>query len=201
MKFILRIALTWVLLLNIGCLDDGTDCGSLDERYLDIVGINGTNVAVGNSFSNFITLGSGITLTYSEFGIRAIPEAVYKSQIASEGGFRAYACSPAPPQPTEEIADIAVFSSADYIQAYSSKIFTAGDTLNALFKIYESYSGRIVGLPDFLVDDNLAAADQPFTLQLTAAPQESTEHQFTVHYRLENGEFYEFTTDPITIVP
>jgi hypothetical protein len=200
MNKVLCIALTILLLLNIGCLDDGTDCGSAPQ-YIDIQGISGDNVAIGNSFSDFITIGSGITLTYSEFGIRAIPEVTYQSQAALKGGFRAYACSPPPPQPTEEIAEIAVFSLADYAQASSSKVFAAGDTLNALFKIYDSYSGRIVGLPDFLVDDDLAAANQPFTLQLTAAPQESTEHQFTVHYRLENGEFYEFTTDPITIVP
>ena len=201
MKFVLRIALITILLLNISCLDDGTDCGPLGNQSLDIVGISGTNVAIGNSFSDFITIGSGITLTYSEFGIRAIPEATYQNQAALEGGFQAYACSPAPPQPTEEIAEIAVFSSADYVQASSNKVFTAGDTLNTLFKIYDTYSGRIVGLPDFLVEDDLVAADEPFTLQLTVTPQESTEHQFTVHYRLENGEFYQFTTDPITIVP
>jgi len=201
MKFIFRIVLTTILLLNIGCLDDGTDCGSLGNRYLDIEGISGTNIAIGSSFSDFITIGSGITLTYSEFGIRATPEAVYEIQAALEGGFRAYACSPTPPQPTEEIAEITVFSSTSYVQASSSKVYAAGDTLNAIFKIYDSYSGRIVGLPDFLVDDNLAAADLPFTLQLTVAPQQTVEHQFTVHYRLENGEFYEFTTDPIAIAP
>ena len=201
MKLTFRIILTMVLLLNISCLDDGTDCGSLNNQYIDIVGISGTNVAIGGSFSNFITVGSGITLTYSEFGIRAVPEVVYESQTAREGGFRAYACSPVPPQPSEEITEIAVFSSADYSQGSSNKVYSAGDTLNAIVKIYEPYSGRIVGLSDFLKDDDLAAADEPFTLQLTSAPQESTEHQFTVHYRLDNGEFYEFTTDPITIVP
>ncbi len=200
MKLALRIILTLVLLLNISCLDDGLDCGSINNEYINIVGIGGTNVAIGGSFSNFITVGVGITLTYSEFGIRAVPEAAYESQATIVGGFRAYACSPLL-QPTEEIAEIAVFSSADYAQVASSKVYAAGDTLNAIIKIYEPYSGRIVGLPDFLVDDDLAAADDPFTLQLTSAPRESANHQFTVHYRLENGEFYEFTTDPVTLVP
>lgn len=201
MNQILRIALISFLLLNISCLDDGTDCSSSGSQYIDVQGVSGTNVAIGNSFSDFILLGEGIAVSYLEFGIRATPDVVYNSEIASYGGFNAYACSPIPPQPTEKISEIAVFSSAKYAQLTSSKVFAAGDALNAIFKIYEPYSGRIVGLPDFFVGDSPVASDQSFTLQLTAAPSEPSTQQFTIHYRLENGEFYQFTTDVVTITP
>lgn len=201
MKDIIRISLTMLLILNVGCFD-GDDCGSFKEQLIDVEGISGANVALGNSYSNFITLGERATVVYTEFGIRATPEATYRSETAQvTGGFQAYACSPAAPQPSEEIADIAVFSTADYTQATSSKVIAAGDTLNSIIKIYEPYSGRIVGLPDLLVDEDLMASDDPFTLQLVSAPREATEHQFTVHYRLTNGEFYQFTTKPVVIIP
>ncbi len=200
MNKVLSFALTVLLLFNISCFNNGTDCG-FTPQVINIQGISGSSVAVGNSFSNFVPLGEGATVSYSEFGIRATPEATYSSEIASVGGFQAFACSPPPPQPTEEIAEITVFSSSDYVQNLSNKVFAAGDTLNAIIKIYEPYSGRIVGLPDFLVDDDLAASDETFTLQITAAPVQPTQQQFTVHYRLENGEFYEFTTDSVTITP
>lgn len=201
MKDILRFSLTLLLLLNIGCFDDG-GCGSFNNQFIDIKEVSGTNVALGSSYSAFVELGEGATVTYTEFGIRAIPEVTYQSEMAEvSGGYNAYACSPVAPQPTEEIAEIVVFSAAPYAQSSSSKVFAAGDTLNTIIKIYEPYSGRIVGLPDLFMDDDVMASDYPFTLQLTSAPQEPTEHQFTIHYRLTNGEFYEFTTDPVVITP
>lgn len=190
-----------LLVLNVGCFG-GTDCGPFSEQYLDVVGLGGNGVLIGRNYSDFTILEAGASVTYSDLGIRAEPEAVYGTGTASlSGGFLAYACSPIPPQPSEEIVDIAVFSSADYAQAASDKVFPAGDTLNAIIKIYDTYSGRIVGLPDFLVDDELMASDEPFTLQLEAAPREAEEHRFTVHYRLNNGEFYQFSTPEIMVTP
>nr|WKN38507.1 hypothetical protein K4G66_07300 [Tunicatimonas sp. TK19036] len=201
MKDVLRVSLTLLLLLNVGC-SGGDDCGSFKEQFVDIEGLTGANVALGGSYSNFVELGEGATVAYTEFGIRAMPETTYRSETAEvSGGFQAFACSPPAPQPSEEIADIAVFSSSPYAQASSSKVFAAGDTLNSIIKIYEPYSGRIVGLPDLFMDENLMASDYPFTLQLVSEPREAAEHQFTVHYRLTNGEFYQFTTDAITITP
>lgn len=193
-----RILFTVLLFLNVGCFNDGPDCGPFATTYINIEGLSGSNVAVGNSYANFVSLGEGATVAFTEFGIRATPEATV-SEMASAGGYQAVACSPVPPQPTEEIAEIAVFSSAEYKQEASDKVFSAGDTLNSIIKIYEPFSGRIVSLPDFLVDDDLAAYDDAFTLQLTTAPAEPTEHQFTVHYRLENGEFYQFTTSAVIV--
>ncbi len=202
MPQVFRIALIVLLLLNISCLDDGTDCGSSGSQYIDVQGVSGTNVAIGNSFSDFDTLSVGASVGFANFGIRVTPEVVFSNEAtASKGGFQAFACSPVPPQPTEEIAEIAVFSSADYSQSSSDKVFLARDTLNSIVKIYDPYSGRIVGLPDFFVEDDIVASDQPITLQLISAPLAVTEQQFTVHYRLENGEFYQFTTELIKITP
>ncbi|WKN41855.1 hypothetical protein [Tunicatimonas pelagia] len=202
MKRTIYPALTLLLLLNFGCFDDGIDCGSAVPRYLDVEGLTGQNIVIDSLFANFDTLAEGATVSYADFGIRVTPEVTFTDEIAvSEGGFQAFACDPVLPQPSEEIAEIVVFSSADYSQAASDKVFLAGDTLNSIIKIYDLYSGRIVSLPDFFVEDDIAASDQPITLQLTSAPTVATEQQFTVHYRLENGEFYQVTTDPVTILP
>lgn len=204
-KFTWRALFTLLLTLPLGC-DLGGGCGDAEQRFTDITGLEGRHVRlIKDGYTIIEELSEGSAVEYDRYGIFAIPSWELISQH-SGGGKRiwfpaAYACSPPPPQPSEFIADIAIFSDTDYAQAGSSHVISAGDTLNAVFTIYDYYSGRIVGLPDFLMDEGLAAADQGFILQPSSAPAEAQQHAFTVHYRLENGESYEMNLPPIELQP
>lgn len=188
-----------------GCNTD--DCGDLSgPQYFDVTEISMTNVRlIENGYSIEENLTANAAVLYHRFGLHLMPVVDYVSMENKNpnAGFfpAAYACSPIPPQPTEEIADIAIFSNADYVQDNSTRVIAAGDTLNALFNIYDRYSGRIVGLPDFLVDEHLKASDEGLILQPAVMPAAEQTHEFTVHYRLTNNEFYSVTGLPIKLTP
>lgn len=194
-----------VLMSLAACNHD--DCGGLGgATYIDITSIAGSLVYFPDSEGyDADTLDTSLSIPYDQLGLRVSPQSTYFSarQATPKGSWfgTAYACSPALPQPSEEIAGITVFSDADYRQASSSKVIAAGDTLNPVFEIYDYYSGRIVGLPDFLVDDGLKASDQGFVLRPSVAVTTMQQHQFTVHYRLTNGEFYTYRFLAVTIIP
>lgn len=196
----------WVpcLLMMLGCAE--TDCGE-GPGYINITGIQGKNVQFqGEGYTLMEPLSENSQILYSQYGLSVQPEATYYNvtvQVRPSFSFfsAAYACDPPTPQPSEEIADIAIVSSADYVQASSSKVLAAGDTLNSIFIIYDYHSGRIVGLPDFLIDVKLKASDAGFILRPSVAPASPQLHQFTVHYHLTNGEFYTFTADSVVLTP
>lgn len=196
--------LTGLMVVPWGC--EPYECGDTEQTYLDIQGIEASNVRLlEDGFSVMESLEPESRVAYNEYGIQLLPQAaeIFRDKIANTAGFiaSAYACSPPTPQPSEEIAEIAIFSDTNYSQANSNRIITAGDTLNALFTIYDTYSGRIVGLPDFLVDDDLGASNQGIFLRPEVAPANPQTHTFTVHYRLENGEFYETTLPRVVVLP
>lgn len=196
--------LTSMLVFPWGC--EFNECGDFEQTYINIQGLEANNVRLlEDGFSVMESLPPETSIAYDLYGIQLHPRAaeVIYDEVAKKGGFipAAYACSPPPPQPSEEIADIAIFSDANYSQASSNREVAAGDTLNALFTIYDTHSGRIVGLPDFLIDNDLGASDQDIFLRPQVAPAEARTHTFTVHYRLENGEFYEVTLPPVTLLP
>ncbi len=207
MKLIAKASslLLFLLLFNWRC--QPYDCGGFTESYVNITGLTGVNLLLKNdNYYSPDTLTSVQAIQYSYYGISIRPQATYYShqpETKPHAGFfpAAYACSPPAPQPSEEIAAIAVFSNADYTQASSTKVLAAGDTLNAIFEIYDYHSGRIVGLPDFLVDEKLAASESGFVLRPVVAPADTQTQQFTLHYRLTNGEFYTFTADSVTLMP
>lgn len=196
----------WVccLLLLIGCYEN--DCGS-NSSLTNITGLSGANYRLeGEGYAHPTALHEGVEVAYHQYALKLFPEVTYYAYQEKEGqnsGFfsAAYACSPPEPLPSEEIAAIAVFSNADYIQAKSAKVLVAGDTLNTVFEIYDYYSGRIVGLPDFLVDKGLKASEHGFILKPVSEPASIQAHQFTVHYRLTNGESYIFTAAPVVLTP
>lgn len=204
-RHVLKIAFLLLLLMPWGCSFD--DCGDLEQTYLDITGMEGRNVLLlEGGYSIVESLSAGNEVVYHLYGISISPQAIYTSDApVQQSGLsflpKAYACSPALPAPTETVADIAIFSDNDYVQASSSRVLTAGDTLNGIFNIYDYYSGRIVGLPDFLVDEDLAASDQGFILQPSTKPAAAQSHAFTIHYRLTNGEFYQLTLPAVELVP
>jgi len=196
--------LTSLMVVPWGC--ELYECGDTEQTYLNIQGIEASNVRLlEDGFSVMERLEPETRIEYHLYGIQLSPQAeeVFRDKIASTSGFvsSAFACSPPTPQPSEEIAEIVIFSDANYIQANSNRIIAAGDTLNALFTIYDTYSGRIVGLPDFLVDDDLGASNQGIFLRPEVAPANPQTHTFTVHYRLENGEFYETALPPVVVLP
>ncbi|WPP53593.1 hypothetical protein [Catalinimonas niigatensis] len=204
-KYLIGGILSLTLLMPWGCNTD--DCGDLGgPQYFDITNVVITNVRlIEDGYSIEESLAANSSIPYQRFGLHLMPAADYISMENHQPGSglfpAAYACSPMPPQPTEEIADIAIFSNTDFIQANSTRVVAAGDTLNSLFNIYDRYSGRIVGLPDFLVDDHLKASDEGFILQPAVMPAAEQAHEFTVHYRLTNNEFYSVTTMPVSLTP
>lgn len=196
--------LSLVFLLPWSCSFD--ECGELEQKYTNITGISASNVLlIEDGYTINEPLEAAGSVEYHRYGIHVVPvtELLSQRHIQSASGFTsaAFACSPAPPMPSEVIADIVIFSDKDFMQANSSRVISAGDTLNSVFTIYDYYSGRIVGLTDFLMDEGIAASDQGFILQPAAAPAEAQQHEFTVHYRLENGEFYEIILPPIELLP
>lgn len=201
---ILNLGWMSCLLLLIGCYEN--DCGG-SSSFVDITGLAGTNLQLnGDGYFNVDTLHGGAEVQAYHYGLKLSPEATYYSYQERKPNIPglfpgAYACSPLPPQPSEEIADIAIFSTTDYVQANSSKVLAAGDTLNSIFNIYDYYSGRIVGLVDFLIDEELKASEQGFIVQPAVAPASPQIHQLTVHYRLTNGEFYTLTAEPVVLTP
>ncbi len=201
----ISIAMFFPLLMLFACKNDG--CGDLGGiTYSNITSLTGSIVSFeDNSYSSYDTLEDKAEVPFYSFGLRLSPVAEYYSlrKEAPKGSWlsAAYACSPLPPQPTEDIADIAVFSNADYTQGSSSKVIAAGDTLNSIFEIYDYASGRIVGLPDFLIDEQMKASYQGFALRLSVAVAAIQQHQFIVHYHLTNGEFYTYQASAVTLIP
>lgn len=196
--------LTCMMVMPLGC--EFNECGDFEQTYVNIQGLKAGNVRLlEDGFSVMENLEADARIEYDLYGMQLLPQAaeVLYDEVARAGGFVpvAYACSPPPPQPSEEIADIAIFSDANYVQANSDRVMVAGDKLNTLFTIYDLHSGRIVGLPDFLIDNDLGASDQGIFLRPAVAPAEAQTHTFTVHYRLENGEFYEITLPPVVLLP
>jgi len=197
-----KFAITLFLTVPWSC--EPYDCGPFEQQYTNIVDVLGTNVRLlEGGYSVEGTLTDESEVVYSQYGIRVLPQITLMSDASVEhtGGNRAFACSPPTPQPSELIASIAIFSDSNYSQSGSNRLISAGDTLNTLFNIYDYYSGRIVGLSDFLIDDDLAASEMGFVLQPAVAPSQPQEHQFTVHYRLDNGEFYELNMPAVSLMP
>lgn len=204
LKRTLQLCSLFYLCTLISCYDD--DCGDFKVSNYHINGLSGINIRLDNeNYYVYDTLSNHASISNKHYGIHILPQTAYVAmQETTQSRYWyniAYACSPVPPQPTEEIADIAIFSNANFVQASSSKVLAAGDTLNSVFEIYDYYSGRIVGLPDFLVDDDLAASEDGFVLRPTVAVASPQLHQFTVHYRLTNGEFYTYEAPPVTLIP
>lgn len=203
MKY-LSLAVILVLMVPLGCNND--DCGgSGGPQYTDVIGLNGQNLRLpGDNYRDTTPLAGEARVAFDEYALQIFPMVAYTNEQANATRHwfgAAYACSPIPPQPIETIADIAVTSNAVYPQADSDKIIAAGERLNNIIKIYDYYSGRIVGLADFLLDDDLEASEDGFLLQLTAIPAQETTQQFTVRYVLDNGEEYEYTAPPVLLVP
>ena len=199
---LLRLMFLLVFLFPVGCNDD--DCGSEVPRYMDVTGLTGRSARLlADNYRDVDSLAAQVRVSFEQYALQLFPTVEFTNQRAEvSGGWggTAYACDPVPPQPFESVADIAVFSNAVYQQASSDKVIAAGERLNNIVKIYDYYSGRIVGLPDFLLDEHLAS-DSGFLLQLTAAPAQEATHAFTVRYELDNGETYEFNAPPVTITP
>lgn len=204
MKY-LTFALLVILMVPLACNDDDYNCGKNTPRYTDITGLDGQNLRLqGDNYRDVTPLADEERVTFDQYALRVVPTVEYTDQQANATGRwfgAAYACSPLPPQPIETIADIAVFSNAAYQQANSNKVIAAGERLNNIIKIYDYYSGRIVGLADFLIDEDLAAFEDGFLLQLTATPAQETRQQLTVRYTLNNGEEYEYTASPVLLAP
>ena len=190
------------LLFPGGC---GDDCGADVPDYINVIGLTGTNVQLrGDNYRNYDSLTAGERISYEYHALQVTPTVELTNQrteVLIRGWMSAaYACDPVLPEPFERITDIVVFSNAAYQQASSSKVIAAGERLNNITKIYDRRSGRITGLPDFLLDEPFASGNGIF-LQLTSAPAQETTHTFTVRYALDNGETYEFTAPPVTLTP
>lgn len=199
----LKLMLSTALIIPWSCVED--DCGGLQNQKINTVGITVNNtLLLEGGYSIEKQLVAEEKVSYKRFGLQVLPEVAYlsmvKDKLKSSFISAAYACSPMSVS-TEEIQDIAIFSDEDYIQKNSQKVVVAGDTLNSLFNIYDYNSGRIVGLPDFLIDKGLEASEEGFILQPAVAPEQEQKHEFTIHYRLTNGEFYEVSAEAIILQP
>lgn len=206
MKFFKAVVLTFIFLMGGWSCDSGDDCGPFPATFYDVTGLTGQNMQLNDrGYRNAETLPDNAEVSFDEYALAVYPTTEVISMEAthsSKGGFVAYACSPPLPEPSELVTEIAVFSNADFSQANSSKVLAAGDTLNSLFQIADFYSGKISGLTTFLErEKEIGATDEGFFLILLSEPKVATTHQFTVHYRLDNGEFYSFTGAPVTVVP
>ncbi len=206
MQSIIKVGLLCFLLVALGCTEN--DCGGFERQNTNITDMEGYSIRYeSDNYTATTPLEANAEIAYGQYGIAVNPVVEYYSHTINRNLVffslfpAAYACSPPPPQPSEEIADIAIFSNNDYRQAGSSKVIVAGDTLNSLFNVYDYYSGRIVGLPDFLIDEGLQASDLGMVLRLVVPPVSAEQYQFTVHYRLTNNEFYSITTEPVTVTP
>jgi hypothetical protein len=184
----------------------GDDCGPFPTTYYDITGLTSQNKQLNDrGYRNAETLPDSAEVSFDQYALAIYPatEVISRANPSALGGsFAAYACSPPQPEPSELVEEIAIFSDTDFQQASSDKVLAAGDTLNGLFQIADFYSGKITGLTTFLErEKEIAATGEGFFLILLSQPKEAATHRFTLHYRLDNGEFYSFTAAPVTILP
>jgi hypothetical protein len=205
MRVFKTAVLTFIFLTGGWGCELGDDCGPFPTTYYDITGLTGQNKQLNDrGYRNAEMLPDGAEVRFDQYALAIYPatEVISKRNTPALGGSSAYACSPPNPEPSELVEDIAVFSDADFQQASSSKVLAAGDTLNGLFQIADFYSGKITGLTTFLErEEEIAATAEGFFLILLAQPTEAATHRFTVHYRLDNGEFYSYTAAPVAILP
>jgi len=112
---------------------------------------------------------------------------------------RAHACSPAPPEYTENITAISVTSTATYNDV------VIGESLNGIMDVvdededfYYGYYPRPTSVADFIAysDQEVRGA---IILELGTAPEQSGEHIFTIQTTLDNGETYSYETPAITL--
>ena len=188
-----------------GC-EWGDNCGPFSTTYYDVTGLTGQNKQLNDQgYRNAEILPDSGEVSFDQYALAIYPATEVISRVSTPafgGSSAAYACSPPQPEPSELVEEIAIFSDIDFQQASSDKVLAAGDTLNGLFQIADFYSGKITGLTTFLErEKEIAATDEGFFLILLSQPKEATTHRFTVHYRLDNGEFYSFTAAPVTVLP
>jgi hypothetical protein len=207
MKFFRAAVLTLLFITGGWGCEVGDDCGPFPTTYYDVTGFTGQNKKLNEQgYRNAESLPDNAEVSFAQFALAIYPTTEVISSSGNTpalgGVSTAYACSPPNPEPSERVRDIAVFSDTDFGQAASDKVLMAGDTLNGLFQIADFYSGKITGLTTFLnQEEEIAATGEGFFLILLTQPKEATTHQFTVHYRLDNDEFYTFTAPPVTVLP
>ena len=166
MKFFKTAMLTAIFLAGgIGC-DLTDDCGSSSPSFYEITGLTAQNRQLNNQgYRNAENLPDNAEVSFDRYALSVYPEikSISMENLPTPGGFAAYACSPVPPQPSEKVTEIAVFSNAGFQQATSDKVLMAGDTLNSLFQIADFHSGEITGLTTFLKrQEPIAAAQEGF---------------------------------------
>ncbi len=116
---------------------------------------------------------------------------------------RAYACSPVPPSPNEEIASINITSSNNF-----NDIYPAGTSLNGVFNVvYTDASAdfaRISGdateffsLEEYLQQEEVTPS-QLFQLVLNTEPTSNNVHQFDIEIIFTNGKVFEISTSQVT---
>ena len=144
------------------------------------------------------------SIQFDEFAIEMYPVTeVFFSSVFDKINFQfiksAYACSPIDPASDDKILDIQIYSDKDFSDEYP-----AGENLAELFEVYALYmreGPRRFNLIDFITEEP-NAPDQ-LILLLQSGPSEASEIQFSVRY-LQDGEKlseFEFSTEPITIIP
>ncbi|MCH8558993.1 MAG: DUF5034 domain-containing protein [Balneolia bacterium] len=146
----------------------------------------------------------GGSIQYDELAIDMIPVIdTFFSSVPNRMNFQliqsAYACSPVIPVSVDTITDIQIYSDADFSPEYP-----AGENIAVFFDAFALYNedGPMrMNLPQYIAGEPLAP-DQ-LILLLNTAPAEEREMRFSVRY-FQDGESlgeYEFTSNPITVVP
>lgn len=144
------------------------------------------------------------SIQFDVFAIDMTPVTeVFFSSVLGKFNFQfiqsAYACSPIDPASDDKILDIQIYSDKDFSAEYP-----AGENLVELFEVYALYmreGPKRVDLIDFITEEP-NAPDQ-LILMLQSGISEASEIQFSVRYIQDGGKLneFEFTTEPITIIP
>lgn len=189
-----------VLLAGIGGCDT---CGPFEDRYR--IKKYQTNLIQADQTIQTIQLGPAKpilerdTLTYGQFVIVAFADSEEFFGARSGGSSTtAWACDPAPTEPSDSLAGITITSTGDY-----DALHPAGSELNDL--ILTNTINSPFPTTTQLLPDLLTAKDKPaynfLYFKFRTPPARLQLHQFTTTIRLTNASVFITRTTPVYIKP
>jgi hypothetical protein len=140
-------------------------------------------------------VGSGDTIQFDYLGFQFFPQIVFLSMNDPGSTSSAYATSPIPNEPTQEIDSIQVFSNRQFVTA--DKTYEAGTLLNEVFDVDDGTFESI----DHFLSVSPQASEHGFLLTISKAVSAIQQHQFSFHITLSDSLKFQLTSVPLVIKP
>jgi len=116
------------------------------------------------------------------------------AEVRTPRGYSLYACDYPPPSANQTVTAIDITS--DHVLTTSSRTIAAGESLNALFKVYGN--NRYGDAIEFFTNSEIIDSELSFRSDERASVTQT--HVFTIVITLDNGKVFKMTSTAIEII-